>query len=74
FAERFRAAFESQPGAVLPIVVRRSGQELTLTGRVQVDTRLEPRIAPDPAAAEKAVRIRDGLLRGETTPAAIRTG
>ncbi|HJR62809.1 MAG TPA: hypothetical protein VJ803_03845 [Gemmatimonadaceae bacterium] len=66
FAERFRAAFEGQPGAPLPIVVRRDGQELVLTGRIQVETRLEPRLAPDPSAGEKAVRIRAGILRGET--------
>jgi hypothetical protein len=72
FAERFRAAFEGQPGALLPIVVRRDGQELTLTGRMQIDTRLEPRIASDPSAGEKAARIRTGILRGAAYGSTIR--
>ncbi len=60
----FRARYAAAEGRSIPIVVRREGAERTFTARI----RLEPAIsgsldfAPNPSA--KAVRVRNGILRG----------
>jgi predicted metalloprotease with PDZ domain len=65
FGPAFRSRYGKQEGAALPIKVRRGTDTLTLNGKVIVVSRLERRIEADPAAAEKAVRIRNGIIRGE---------
>lgn len=64
FRQRYANAAE---GASFPIVVRRNGQALTLQGSVHFVTTTAARIAPDPNASPKAVRIRDGIVHGVTT-------
>ena len=62
YRERYGSAAEGTP---LPIVVRRNGQEVTLQGSVHFVDVVTTRIAPDPNASAKAVRIRNGIARGE---------
>ena len=64
FGPAFRARFGKEEGAPLPIKVRRGTDTLTLNGKVVLVTRVERRFEADPAATEKAVRIRNGILKG----------
>jgi predicted metalloprotease with PDZ domain len=64
FGPAFRSRFGKQEGAPLPITVRRGADTLTLNGKVVLATRIEHRIEIDAAASEKAVRVRNGILRG----------
>jgi predicted metalloprotease with PDZ domain len=64
FGPAFRSKFSRQDGAPLPIKVRRGTDTLTLNGKVRLATRLEFRIEADAAAKTKAVRVRNGILRG----------
>jgi hypothetical protein len=41
---------------------------VSLTARVELDTRTERRIEPDPAASSRARRIRTGILQGIPRP------
>ena len=64
FAEKFRLQFAGRPsGSPMPIVVKRGGAQLTLPGALAYST-TAPRVEDDPAASAKAVRIRNGILRG----------
>jgi predicted metalloprotease with PDZ domain len=65
FGPAFRARFGTQDGAPLPIQVQRGTDTLTLNIKVILVERVERRIDLDPAAPEKAVRIRNGILRGK---------
>ncbi|MDP9206832.1 MAG: PDZ domain-containing protein [Gemmatimonadota bacterium] len=66
---KFRAKYARSPdGSALPIRVRRNGREQTLEGRLHFVSRVESRLIEDPRPSAKARRIRDGLLRGTTTP------
>ncbi len=66
---KFRAKYARSPdGSALPILVRRNGREQTLEGRLHFVSRVESRLIEDPRPSAKARRIRDGLLRGTTTP------
>jgi predicted metalloprotease with PDZ domain len=64
FGPSFRTRFGKEEGAPLPIKVRRGSDTLTLTGKVVLAARVERRIDVDPAASEKATRIRNGILKG----------
>ena len=63
YRARYGTAAEGTP---LPVVVRRDGQEVTLNATVHFVTVTETKIAPDPNASAKALRIRNGIARGET--------
>ena len=66
FGARYRAAYVGVPaGTPLPIVVLRNGERLTLAAKV-VYAPGAPRIIEDPAAPARAVRLRNGILRGTT--------
>ena len=65
FGPAFRARFGKDDGAPLPIKVLRGADTLTLNGKVILSSRVERRLEADPGAAEKAVRIRNGIIRGE---------
>jgi predicted metalloprotease with PDZ domain len=58
FRERYAGA-EGQP---LAIVVRRDGAEVTLQTTVRTRERTDVILEPDPAAGERAQRLREGLL------------
>jgi len=64
FGEKFRALFAAAaPGSPVPIKVRRGSATLTITARLQ----LAPgamHIEPEANASPKAVRVRNGILRG----------
>jgi predicted metalloprotease with PDZ domain len=64
FGSAFRSRFGKEEGAPLPITVRRGADTLTLNGTVVLAARVELRIEASAAASEKAVRIRNGRLKG----------
>jgi len=63
YRERYGNVAEGTP---IAIVVRRGGSEVTLDGSVHFVEVTNTRIAPDPNAGARAVRIRTGILRGTT--------
>jgi predicted metalloprotease with PDZ domain len=65
FGPAFRARYGKDDGGPLPIKVRRGADTLTLNGKVVLVSRVEHRLEADPSATEKAVRIRNGIMRGE---------
>jgi S1-C subfamily serine protease len=66
FGARMRAKYgASVEGTALPIKVRRAGETITLAGKLQFGPG-DVTIEPDPAASPKAVRIRNGILKGTT--------
>ena len=65
FGAKFRTKYGTSPeGAPLPIVVIRGGQRMTLDGKLQFAAG-QMHIELDPAATPKAIRIREGILRGK---------
>ncbi|HEV7590538.1 MAG TPA: PDZ domain-containing protein [Longimicrobium sp.] len=67
FGPAYRARYgTAAEGTPLPVVVRRGGQELTLNGTVHFVAVTTTSIVPDPNASAKAVRIRNGIVRGVT--------
>jgi predicted metalloprotease with PDZ domain len=66
FAEFRQKYATARSGSALPIVVRRNNQDVTLTGSLRLVPRVETKMIVDSAAAPKAVRIREGILRGKT--------
>jgi predicted metalloprotease with PDZ domain len=66
FGAKLRARYGTlAEGSPLPIKVKRGGEVLTLAGKLQFgagDTVVEA----DPSAPPKAVRIREGILKGRT--------
>jgi predicted metalloprotease with PDZ domain len=64
FGVRFRMKYGKQEGAALPIRVRRDGAPLVLPGRVRFTEKISHGIRADRGANEKAVRVRNGLMRG----------
>ena len=63
FRSRYARAVE---GTEVPVRIKRNGRDQTVRVRLGFVTRLDPRIVPDPRAEGKALRIREGLLRGTT--------
>jgi hypothetical protein len=67
FGAVFRANFDgAPPGTRYDIVVERAGQRLTLPAELRFEDVTSYTLEEDPAASEKAVRIRNGLLSGST--------
>jgi predicted metalloprotease with PDZ domain len=64
FGTAFRARFGKNEGDSLPIRVVRGTDTLTLQGIVRLIERVETRLEADPAANEKAARIRHGVFTG----------
>jgi predicted metalloprotease with PDZ domain len=65
FGEEFRARYGSvREGAPVSILIRRGADTLTLTGQLRFDTVVSYAIEADPAAGDKARRIREGILTG----------
>lgn len=64
FGAKFRAAYGGKAGgSPLPIVVKRGDDTISLSGRL-VYAPGAPRLLEDPSASPRAVRIRNGILRG----------
>ena len=66
FGQRFRARYvnASNPPPTVRVAIRRAGQTLTLQLPLRFSTRIVRRISADPNASAKAVRIRNGILKG----------
>jgi predicted metalloprotease with PDZ domain len=64
FGAEFRSRYGNREGDPLPIRVLRGTDTLNLTGKVRLATQVELRLEVDPRATAKAVRIRNGILRG----------
>jgi S1-C subfamily serine protease len=66
FGARLRAKYgASVEGSPLPIKVRRGGETLTLPGKLRFGPG-DIMVEPDPGAGAKAIRIRNGILKGTT--------
>lgn len=66
FGARYRARYARSDGETVPLVVHRAGEERTLTLSVRNRLRTVETIVFDRNASPKALRIRSGILRGET--------
>ena len=64
FGEQFRSRYAKAEGTVLPMKIRRGEQTMDLNVTVRLAERTEQRLMIDPAASAKAVRIRNGILKG----------
>ncbi len=64
WADQFRAQYNTREGADLPIVVRRGGTNVTLAAKVVTVPNNATSIAFDPNATPRAVRVRNGIMRG----------
>ena len=66
FGAKFRLEYAGRPaGSPLPLTVKRGAETLTLRGALAYASSA-PKIADDPAATAKAVRVRTGIFRGTT--------
>jgi predicted metalloprotease with PDZ domain len=66
FGDRYRARYGRSDGESIPIRVRRDGTELSLPMRVTFSVRTERHLVFDRAASPKALRIRRGVLTGNS--------
>jgi predicted metalloprotease with PDZ domain len=66
FGARYRARYARSDGQTVPLVVRRAGQERTLTLSVRNRLTTNETIMFDRNASPKALRIRAGILKGVT--------
>lgn len=68
FGERWRSVWGARNGASLTITLKREEMRFSRTAIVELDTRVDRRIEPDPNASAKARRIRTGILQGLPRP------
>jgi hypothetical protein len=64
FGARYRARYARSDGQMVPLVVRRGGEERTLMLPVRNRLRTVEEIMFDRNASPKALRIRAGILKG----------
>jgi predicted metalloprotease with PDZ domain len=64
FGPAFRSRFGKEEGAPLPIKVLRGADTLTLNGKVVLAERIQRRVEFLSGASEKAVRVRNGIMKG----------
>jgi predicted metalloprotease with PDZ domain len=67
--EGWRQKFARREGAPIEIKLVRDGAARTLNPSVKFATLIDRRLEADPAASDKAKRIREGILKGTTTGA-----
>ncbi|HET7612980.1 MAG TPA: PDZ domain-containing protein [Gemmatimonadaceae bacterium] len=65
--DEFRAHYAGTALTTLPLVIRRGSQTTTLQLPVRLSRRSVVKVTPIPNAPAKAVRIRNGILRGTTS-------
>ncbi|MES2179435.1 MAG: hypothetical protein V4550_16370 [Gemmatimonadota bacterium] len=66
FGAKFRLRYAGRPsGSPFPIIVKRGAETVTLHGALLYVASL-PRLTDDPTATARAVRIREGIMRGTT--------
>ena len=63
----FREHYAGTALTTLPLVVRRGTETVTLQLPVRLFPRPFTRVSPIPGASEKAIRIRNGILKGTTS-------
>jgi predicted metalloprotease with PDZ domain len=66
FGARFRSRYGRADGESIPVTVKRGGQVLTLQMKVRITTRVRDSAIFDRNASPKALRIRNGILKGTT--------
>jgi predicted metalloprotease with PDZ domain len=66
FGARYRTRYARSEGQTVPVVIKRSGADRTLTLPVRSRVRTVETIVSDRNASPKAMRIRSGILRGTT--------
>jgi predicted metalloprotease with PDZ domain len=64
---RFRSRYAGTAVTTLPLVVRRGAETITLQLPVRLVPSVNTTVSPIPNAPEKAVRIRNGIMRGSTS-------
>ena len=64
FGEQFRSRYAKAEGTTIPVKVRRGDQPIDMQMAVRMAVRTEQRLMLDPNASAKAVRIRNGILKG----------
>ena len=64
--EGWRQKFANREGTPIEIKLVRDGKTITLNPPVKLAILIDRKIEGDPAASEKAKRIRDGILKGTT--------
>jgi predicted metalloprotease with PDZ domain len=64
--EQFRARYAAHEGEALTFKVRRGDQDLVLQGKVRLAAITQQRLEFDPAAGERAARVRHGIITGTT--------
>ncbi len=64
FGEQFRTRYARASGQTVPVKVRRGDQTLDLQVAVKLAERTEERVILDPSPSAKALRIRNGILKG----------
>jgi C-terminal processing protease CtpA/Prc len=62
--ENWRTKFATREGAPIEIKLIREGKTITINPPVKFATLIDRRIEADPAATDKAKRIREGILKG----------
>ena len=66
WAAQFRGKFGNAPdGTIIPVVVRRGGERVTLRMPLRFVTMVSYRLVVDPKASPSAVQIRQGILTGK---------
>ncbi|HEV8150586.1 MAG TPA: PDZ domain-containing protein, partial [Gemmatimonadales bacterium] len=68
FGVLFRTRYAAAEGSSIPVVVRRNQAERTLQLKVRRELVVNSRLSYDAAAGAKAVRVRNGILKGTTEP------
>jgi len=66
--QSWRAKYAKQEGASLPIRILRDGRAMTVNAVVRLSTLIDRQLEPDANATPKAKRIREGIVKGTTTP------
>jgi predicted metalloprotease with PDZ domain len=67
FPTKFSDAHKTAtPGTLIPVVIKRGSQQLTLNVAGRFSALETRRLIIDPRASPKAVRVRDGILKGTT--------
>jgi C-terminal processing protease CtpA/Prc len=66
FGEQFRTRYATAAGTTLPMKIRRGEQTLDLQVAVKFAERMQQRLILDPSPSAKALRIRNGILKGSS--------
>jgi len=64
FGEQFRTRYARAAGTTVPMKIRRGEQTLDLQVAVKLAERTQLRLLLDPQPSAKALRVRNGILKG----------